>query len=89
MEEKVRRKTIYASLYLYILVILPQSALMTLMTRTGSGPILFSIDNMETGSTTYTSVLEFIAEEGRIYLPEWVHRHWIFIESLLILFLDR
>ena len=63
--------------------------MMTLMTRTGSGPLLFSIDNMETGSTTYTSVLEFIAEEGRIYLPEWVHRHWIFIESLLILFLDR
>ena len=54
------------------IVILPQSALMSLMTRTGSGPILFIIDNMETALTTYTSVLEFIAEEGRIYLPQWV-----------------
>lgn len=71
-----------------VVVILPQSALTTLMNRTGSGPILFSIERYELDDepiVTYTSVLEFVAEEGRIYIPGWVHWALIPLNNGLLL----
>ena len=35
-------------------------------------PMLFSVTNTANGLATHCGVLEFIAEEGRAYLPSWV-----------------
>ena len=35
-------------------------------------PMLFKVENAATGRTTHCGVLEFIAEEGHVYLPRWV-----------------
>ena len=37
----------------------------------GQGPMLFSLSNAKEGKKIYSGVLEFIAEEGRAYLPPW------------------
>jgi ubiquitin fusion degradation protein 1 len=34
--------------------------------------MLFEIQNGAKGKSTHAGVLEFIAEEGRAYLPYWV-----------------
>lgn len=34
--------------------------------------MLFSLENKANGSKTHCGVLEFIAEEGMIYMPYWV-----------------
>lgn len=35
-------------------------------------PMMFKISNKETGVFTHCGVMEFTAEEGKIYLPTWV-----------------
>ena len=35
-------------------------------------PMLFKVDNRKTGRSTHCGVLEFIADEGHVYLPYWV-----------------
>jgi len=35
-------------------------------------PMLFRLENRRTGRGTHTGVLEFIAEEGILYVPYWV-----------------
>jgi ubiquitin fusion degradation protein 1 len=35
-------------------------------------PMMFKVTNPASGGTTHCGVLEFIAEEGRAYLPSWV-----------------
>lgn len=35
-------------------------------------PMLFKVSNNSTGRTTHCGVLEFIAQEGHVYLPRWV-----------------
>lgn len=35
-------------------------------------PMLFNVTNRQTGRATHCGVLEFIAEEGVIYMPYWV-----------------
>ena len=37
-------------------------------------PMLFELINGAKERTTHSGVLEFIAEEGKIYLPYWVGR---------------
>jgi ubiquitin fusion degradation protein 1 len=34
--------------------------------------MLFEISHPSTEAKTHAGVLEFTAEEGRVYLPEWV-----------------
>ena len=34
--------------------------------------MLFSLSNDPKGTGTHAGVLEFIAEEGRLYMPQWV-----------------
>ncbi len=34
--------------------------------------MLFRLENRKTGRGTHTGVLEFIAEEGMLYVPYWV-----------------
>jgi len=35
-------------------------------------PMLFNVTNRQTGRATHSGVLEFIADEGVIYMPYWV-----------------
>lgn len=35
-------------------------------------PMLFKVENRKTGRSTHCGVLEFIADEGHVYLPYWV-----------------
>jgi hypothetical protein len=36
--------------------------------------MLFKVANRATGRSTHCSVLEFVAQEGHVYLPRWVSR---------------
>lgn len=36
--------------------------------------MLFKVVNNATGRSTHCGVLEFIAQEGHVYLPRWVSR---------------
>jgi ubiquitin fusion degradation protein 1 len=54
-------------------VFLPPSALDKLTRLHITYPMLFELINgKEDGKKTHAGVLEFIAEEGKIYLPFWV-----------------
>ncbi|KAK6528731.1 ubiquitin fusion degradation protein [Orbilia ellipsospora] len=52
-------------------VIMPPSALDKLTRLHISYPMLFELHNGK-GKLTHCGVLEFVAEEGRIYLPQWI-----------------
>src|SRR2546430_43338 len=53
-------------------VFLPPSALEKLTRLHITYPMIFELINTNEGKTTHAGVLEFVAEEGRIYLPYWV-----------------
>ncbi|KAK9358572.1 ubiquitin fusion degradation protein UFD1-domain-containing protein [Lipomyces starkeyi] len=53
-------------------IILPPSALNKLTRLNISYPMLFKLTNEELELKTHAGVLEFIAEEGRVYLPQWM-----------------
>ncbi|CAB59876.1 Hrd1 ubiquitin ligase complex subunit Ufd1 [Schizosaccharomyces pombe] len=53
-------------------VILPPSALEKLSRLNVSYPMLFDFENEAAEKKTHGGVLEFIAEEGRVYLPYWM-----------------
>ncbi|KAK7202508.1 ubiquitin fusion degradation protein UFD1-domain-containing protein [Myxozyma melibiosi] len=53
-------------------IILPTSALNKLTRLNISYPMLFELTNEEVELSTHAGVLEFIAEEGRVYLPQWM-----------------
>jgi ubiquitin fusion degradation protein 1 len=55
-------------------VFLPPSALEKLTRLHITYPMIFELINGNAGKTTHAGVLEFVAEEGRIYLPYWVCR---------------
>ncbi|SCU96734.1 LADA_0H02454g1_1 [Lachancea dasiensis] len=51
---------------------LPPSALSKLTMLSVRYPMLFELTVPETRKVTHGGVLEFIAEEGRVYLPQWM-----------------
>jgi ubiquitin fusion degradation protein 1 len=53
-------------------VIMPPSALDKLTRLHITYPMLFELHNGAKSRMTHAGVLEFIAEEGKIYLPFWV-----------------
>ncbi|BFZ60931.1 ubiquitin fusion degradation protein [Saitoella coloradoensis] len=53
-------------------LILPSTALDKLTRLNISYPMLFELENATTGLKTHAGVLEFIAEEGRVYMPWWM-----------------
>jgi ubiquitin fusion degradation protein 1 len=57
---------------LKIIVILPTSALDELARLNIVYPMLFRITNGQNGKHTHCGVLEFSAEEGRVYIPFWM-----------------
>ncbi len=55
-------------------ILLPPSALEKVSRLHVQWPLLMEVINGETGTHSHCGVLEFVAEEGRAYLPQWV-RH--------------
>lgn len=53
-------------------IYLPQSALQKLTMLNVRYPMIFKIGNLTLGKSTHSGVLEFTAEEGRCYLPNWM-----------------
>lgn len=53
-------------------IFLPPSALNKLTMLNIRYPMLFELTVPDTGKITHGGVLEFIAEEGRVYLPQWM-----------------
>ncbi len=53
-------------------IFLPSSALGALVKLNIQYPMLFSLTNESEEITTHSGVLEFVAEEGRAYLPQWM-----------------
>lgn len=56
-------------------IILPASALDEIARLNIVYPMLFKIDNNQQGTHTHCGVLEFSAEEGRVYIPFWMQEH--------------
>lgn len=53
-------------------IILPTSALDKVSKLHVQWPLLMELINGEKGRHSHAGVLEFIAEEGRAYIPQWV-----------------
>lgn len=53
-------------------IIMPPSALQKLARLNISYPMLFKLSSDKSGLSSHCGVLEFVAEEGRIYVPHWV-----------------
>ncbi|CAG8464694.1 15596_t:CDS:10 [Acaulospora morrowiae] len=53
-------------------IILPPSALAKLASLNIEYPMLFELNNANKQIRSHAGVLEFIAEEGRVYLPHWM-----------------
>lgn len=53
-------------------VILPPSALDRLASLHIEYPMLFKVESTSSGRSTHCGVLEFVAEEGVVYMPHWM-----------------
>lgn len=53
-------------------VIMPPSALDLLTRLNIDYPMLFKLTNEKNTRSTHAGVLEFIATEGKVYIPYWV-----------------
>lgn len=62
-------------------IIMPPSALESLSRLNISYPMLFKIENRAKDRTSHTGVLEFIADEGKVYLPGWMMRNLLLAEG--------
>lgn len=51
---------------------MPPSALDQLTRLNIEYPMLFKLTNNKKSRTTHAGVLEFVADEGKIYIPYWV-----------------
>jgi ubiquitin fusion degradation protein 1 len=65
-------------------IILPPSALAKLSNMNIEYPMLFELSNNKEKQTTHAGVLEFIAEEGRIYIPRWMMNTLVLQEGQII-----
>lgn len=56
----------------FIAVIMPPSALDSLTRLNVEYPMLFKLINKKKGRNSHAGVLEFVADEGKCYLPYWM-----------------
>ena len=63
---------------------MPPSALDQLTRLNIVYPMLFKLSNSISGRTTHCGVLEFIADEGKIYIPYWMMQNLTCEEGGLI-----
>jgi ubiquitin fusion degradation protein 1 len=76
--------SVYNQLFFPFLVIMPPSALDQLTRLNIEYPMLFKITNKNGDRTTHTGVLEFIADEGKVYIPFWMMRNLLLQEGDLV-----
>ncbi|KAJ3096311.1 ubiquitin fusion degradation protein [Phlyctochytrium planicorne] len=65
-------------------VLLPPSALERLATLNIAYPMLFEITNEAQKKLSHAGVLEFTAEEGKVYLPQWMMSTLLLEEGSLV-----
>ncbi|XP_058799078.1 ubiquitin fusion degradation protein 1 homolog [Phymastichus coffea] len=65
-------------------IIMPPSALDTLTRLNIVYPMLFKLSNKKTNRITHCGVLEFVADEGKVYLPYWMMHNLLLQEGDLI-----
>lgn len=65
-------------------IILPSSALEHLTRLHIQFPMLFKLTNKSKNRETHCGVLEFVAEEGRCYLPYWMMKNLLLKEGEII-----
>ncbi|KAK4877863.1 hypothetical protein RN001_010369 [Aquatica leii] len=66
-------------------IIMPPSALEQLTRLNINYPMQFKIVNNNTSRTTHCGVLEFVADEGKVYLPLWMMQNLVLEEGDYIL----
>lgn len=62
-------------------IIMPPSALDHLTRLNIVYPMLFKLTNRKTDRVTHCGVLEFVADEGKVYLPYWMMRNLLLEEG--------
>nr|BAN21074.1 ubiquitin fusion degradaton protein [Riptortus pedestris] len=65
-------------------IIMPPSSLEHLTRLSVNYPMLFKLLNAKNNRTTHCGVLEFVADEGKVYLPHWMMRNLMLEESDVI-----
>ncbi|XP_018366832.1 PREDICTED: ubiquitin fusion degradation protein 1 homolog isoform X1 [Trachymyrmex cornetzi] len=65
-------------------IIMPPSALEQLTRLNIIYPMLFKLTNKKTNRITHCGVLEFIADEGKVYLPYWMMHNLLLEEGELL-----
>ncbi|XP_062591219.1 ubiquitin fusion degradation protein 1 homolog, partial [Saccostrea cucullata] len=65
-------------------IIMPPSALDQLTRLHIQYPMLFKLTNKKKNRETHCGVLEFVADEGRIYIPYWMMTNLLLTEGDLI-----
>ncbi|KAL7287131.1 hypothetical protein TKK_0018748 [Trichogramma kaykai] len=65
-------------------IIMPPSALDTLTRLHIVYPMLFKLTNKKTDRMTHSGVLEFVADEGKVYLPYWMMHNLLLQEGDLL-----
>ncbi|XP_048582504.1 ubiquitin recognition factor in ER-associated degradation protein 1 [Nematostella vectensis] len=65
-------------------IIMPPSALDQLTRLNIVYPMLFKLTNNRIDRSTHCGVLEFVADEGKIYLPHWMMRNMLLDEGGLL-----
>lgn len=63
---------------------MPPSALDHLTRLNIVYPMLFKLTNVATNRITHSGVLEFVADEGKVYLPYWMMRNLLLDQGQLI-----
>ncbi|XP_030755270.1 ubiquitin recognition factor in ER-associated degradation protein 1 isoform X2 [Sitophilus oryzae] len=65
-------------------IIMPPSALEQLTRLNINYPMLFKLTNKTTSRVTHCGVLEFVADEGKVYLPLWMMHNMTLEEGDLV-----
>ncbi|CAG0882407.1 unnamed protein product [Darwinula stevensoni] len=65
-------------------IIMPPSALDHLTRLNINYPMLFKLMNQKTNRMTHCGVLEFVAEEGKVFLPYWMMRNLLLEEGGMV-----
>ena len=65
-------------------IILPPSALHMLSQMNVQFPMMFKLRNITLSKITHGGVLEFIADEGLVYMPSWMMRNLLLNEGDLV-----
>ncbi|RWS19270.1 ubiquitin fusion degradation protein 1-like protein, partial [Leptotrombidium deliense] len=65
-------------------IIMPPSALDQLTRLNIVYPMLFKLTNTNAQRVTHCGVLEFVADEGKVYLPYWMMRNLLLDEGSMI-----